>query len=51
MRHPKILNKENTALVVVDVQEAFRFPINDFAQIASRISVAVRGFQILNLPR
>ena len=50
MRHPKILNKENTALVVVDVQEAFRFPINDFAQIASRISVAVRGFQILNLP-
>ncbi|CAN5378358.1 hydrolase [soil metagenome] len=50
MQHPKILNKENTALVVVDFQEAFRFPINDFAQIASRISVAVRGFQILNLP-
>ena len=50
MRHPLILEKENTALVVVDFQEAFRFPINDFAQIASRISIAVRGFQILNLP-
>ena len=35
---------------MVDFQEAFRFPINDFAQIASRISIAVRGFQILNLP-
>lgn len=50
MPHPKILNKENTALIVIDFQEAFRFPINDFAQIASRISIAVRGFQILNLP-
>jgi len=35
---------------VVDFQEAFRSPINDFAQIASRISIAVRGFQMLNLP-
>ncbi len=50
MLHPKILDKEKTALVVVDFQEAFRSPINDFAQIASRISIAVRGCQILNLP-
>ncbi len=50
MLHPKILNKEKAALVIVDFQEAFRSPINDFAQIASRISIAVRGFQILNLP-
>jgi nicotinamidase-related amidase len=50
MLHPKILDKNKTVLVVVDFQEAFRSPINDFAQIASRISIAVRGFQILNLP-
>jgi nicotinamidase-related amidase len=50
MLHPKILDKEKAALVIVDFQEAFRSPINDFAQIASRISIAVRGFQILNLP-
>jgi len=50
MLHPKILDRTRTALVVVDFQEAFRSPINDFAQIASRISIAVRGFQILNLP-
>lgn len=50
MPHPKILDKNKTALVVVDLQEAFRSPINDFAQIVSRTSIAVRGFQILNLP-
>ena len=50
MLHPKILDRTKAALVVVDFQEAFRSPINDFAQVASRISIAVRGFQILNLP-
>jgi nicotinamidase-related amidase len=50
MAHPKILDPNKTALVVVDFQEAFRSPINDFAQVASRISIAVRGFQILSLP-
>ena len=50
MPHPNSLNSAKTALVVVDVQEAFRSPINDFAQIASRISIIVRGFQILNQP-
>jgi len=50
MFHSKILDKEKTALVIVDLQEAFRSPINDFAQIAARISIAVRGFQTLNLP-
>ncbi len=50
MLHPKIIDKDKAALVIVDFQEAFRSPINDFAQIASRISIAVRGFQILNLP-
>ncbi len=50
MAHPKILDKDKTALVVVDLQEAFRSPINDFAAIVSRVSIAARGFQILNLP-
>lgn len=50
MPHPKILDINKTALVVVDLQEAFRSPINDFAQIAARASIAVRGFQVLGLP-
>lgn len=48
--HPTHLEKEKCALVVVDMQEAFRASINDFALVASRISVAVRGFQILEIP-
>jgi nicotinamidase-related amidase len=50
MSHPRILDTDKTALVVVDLQEAFRHPINDFAQIASRASIAVRGFLALGLP-
>lgn len=50
MSHPKILNPENTALVIVDMQEAFRSPIPDFALIAERTSLAVRGFSLLDIP-
>jgi len=50
MSHPSLLEKDKTVLVVVDLQEAFRHPINDFALISSRASIAVRGFQTLNLP-
>ena len=50
MQHTRILDPGKTALVVIDVQEAFRSAIPEFPQIASRISIAVRGFQVLNLP-
>jgi nicotinamidase-related amidase len=50
MTHPNILDKDKTALVVIDMQEAFRETIGDFASIAARIAKAVRGFQILGLP-
>jgi nicotinamidase-related amidase len=50
MSHPRVLDRDKTALVVVDIQEAFRHPINEFAQIVSRASIAVRGFQALGLP-
>jgi nicotinamidase-related amidase len=48
--HPRILDITKTALVVVDIQEAFRHAINDFSVIASRASMAVRGFLILGVP-
>ncbi|MGI8495658.1 MAG: isochorismatase family protein [Pyrinomonadaceae bacterium] len=50
MPHSTILDKSKTVLVVIDFQEAFRSAIPDFALIASRISMAVRGFQILDVP-
>ena len=50
MPHPKLLDSSKTALVVVDVQEAFRSPIPDFAEITGNISTAVRGCGILGIP-
>ncbi|MEJ7624813.1 MAG: isochorismatase family protein [Pyrinomonadaceae bacterium] len=48
--HESILKKETTALVVIDIQEGFRNAIPDFAVIASRAAMAVRGFQMLGVP-
>jgi len=50
MSHPNLLANGHTALVVIDVQEAFRSVIPEFATVASRISTAVRGFQVLDAP-
>jgi nicotinamidase-related amidase len=50
MAHPNILDRKSTALIVIDVQEAFRNVIPQFENIAVRISTAVRGFQILDVP-
>ena len=50
MSHPSILDKNKTALIVVDLQEAFRTVINDFPMIVERTSIAVRGFHILGVP-
>ena len=50
MPHPKLLERSKTALVVIDMQEAFRSSIPDFAQIAGFISIAIRGCGILGIP-
>ncbi|MEK7723008.1 MAG: hydrolase [Acidobacteriota bacterium] len=50
MRHPNILDPKQTALVVVDLQDAFRSPLPDFQLVVDRTSIAIRGFQTLGLP-
>jgi len=50
MPHPNLIDSRSSALVVIDIQEAFRSAVPDFALIASRASVAVRGFQTLGVP-
>jgi nicotinamidase-related amidase len=50
MAHPNILDPGKAALIVIDVQEAFRNAIPDFAVLASRVSTAIQGFQALSLP-
>jgi Amidases related to nicotinamidase len=50
MAHQAVLEKDNAALVVVDMQEAFRSAISVFPEIASQIALMVRGCRILNVP-
>ncbi len=48
--HSNSLDIDNSILVVVDVQEAFRKAIPDFAETLSRIAIAIRGFLLLGRP-
>lgn len=50
MPHSNILEVGNTVLLIVDVQEAFRDPIGNFAVIASNIARVVAGSAILDIP-
>jgi nicotinamidase-related amidase len=45
-----MLRREDTALVVVDVQEAFRKVIADFEEIASKTATLVEGARVLGVP-
>lgn len=46
----RVLDRERTAVVVVDVQEAFRPAVLDFESVAHNSGVLVEGAQTLNLP-
>ena len=50
MRHPLLLDRQRAALAVIDMQEAFRPVISDFAAIARQIAVLTEGCQILKVP-
>jgi nicotinamidase-related amidase len=48
--HQNILELSRSALLIIDMQEAFRANIPDFDRYASRIAIAARGALLLNLP-
>jgi nicotinamidase-related amidase len=50
MSHEKLFDIAKAGLLVVDVQEAFRGVMPNLEHIASRIAIAVRGFQVLGRP-
>jgi len=50
MQHPNILELSRSALLIIDMQEAFRASIKDFEKVAQRIVVAAKGAQLLSLP-
>lgn len=50
MGHPRILDRDKAALLIIDFQEAFRKAIPDFGTVAARIATIARGFSILGRP-
>ncbi len=44
------LSRESAALVVIDMQEAFRPVMSDFGEVAVRIATAVEGARLLEVP-
>ena len=46
----RVLDRERAALVVVDVQEAFRPAVRDFERVARNAGVLVQGARILGVP-
>jgi nicotinamidase-related amidase len=44
------LSREQAALAVIDMQDAFRTVIPDFAEVAARIGKAVQGARLLEVP-
>ena len=47
---PRVLDRERAALVVVDVQEAFRPAVLDFERVVHNTATLVQGARILGLP-
>ncbi len=50
MRHENTLDAAQTALVIIDVQEAFRPSIPNFAELAARIALVAHAAQLLGVP-
>src|SRR5438477_7601602 len=50
MRHENLLDSRTAALVVVDLQEAFRSTIHEFDQIVKRTAIMIETARLLDLP-
>ena len=50
MRHQNTLELAQSALVIIDMQEAFRPQISDFAETAARIALIAHAAQLLSVP-
>lgn len=49
-RHPALVNRDTAALLVVDVQEAFRPVIHDFDPMVANCGLVAEGFGIMGRP-
>jgi nicotinamidase-related amidase len=49
-RHPKLLAREGTVLVVIDVQEAYRSVLFEYERVAAAVTRLVQGATALGVP-
>jgi nicotinamidase-related amidase len=49
-RNPRVLDRERTALIVIDVQEAFAKAVENFDEVAAQTAILVQGAKTLGLP-
>ncbi len=49
-RHPGLLDRDGTGLIVIDVQEGFRPVIDGFDEMARNVGILAEGFGILGRP-
>src|ERR1043165_5120698 len=50
MRHENTLDLGQTALAVIEAQESFRQPIQDFSEMAARVALVAHAMQMLGVP-
>ncbi len=50
MQHTNTLDIEHAALLIIDMQDAFRSKISDFAETAARIALVAHAAQLLKIP-
>jgi nicotinamidase-related amidase len=50
MLHKNTPDPAASALVIIDMQESFRSPISDFAEVAVRIALVAHAAQLLSVP-
>ena len=50
MRHPRILNREDAVLLIIDVQEGFRKVLPDFTELTKSISILIDAMKVLDVP-
>ncbi|MCB9257975.1 MAG: hydrolase [Ignavibacteriales bacterium] len=50
LRHPKILNRHKSALLIIDIQERIINVMQNHTQLVENIIKLIKGFKILNIP-
>jgi len=50
MHHPNSLEVTQSALLIIDMQEAFRSKLADFKEVAERIAIMVQAARLLKVP-